>query len=101
MGATAAVVGDESGSEDRQRSWGMGEAAVGWVLAQVAATITFVSVFAASGADDTEDLSLGWIVIGQTGLWATFVAVPYVAARWKGNGFVEDFGIRAKAVDLV
>jgi membrane protease YdiL (CAAX protease family) len=81
--------------------WGLGDAAAGWLLAQVGGFIAIVIVAALSGshAESSEDLSLGWLAIAQLGLWAGLGGVPLVAARIKGNGVVVDFGFRAKLVD--
>jgi CAAX protease family protein len=81
--------------------WGLGDAAAGWLLAQVGGFIAIVIVAALSGshAESSEDLSLGWLAIAQLGLWAGLGGVPLLAARLKGNGAVIDFGLRAKGVD--
>jgi membrane protease YdiL (CAAX protease family) len=81
--------------------WGLGDAAVGWLLAQVGGFVAIVIVAALSGirAESSEDLSLGWLAVAQLGLWAGLGGVPLLAARLKGNGVVADFGFRAKLVD--
>jgi membrane protease YdiL (CAAX protease family) len=81
--------------------WGFGDAAIGWLLAQVGGLVAFSLVVAVSGvdADSTEDLSLGWIAVAQVGLWAGLLGVPWFAARVKGNGLVRDFGLRFEARD--
>lgn len=81
--------------------WGMPDAAVGWLLAQVAAQITFSLAYAASGVDDIDDMSLGWLALGNVGLWAVFLFAPWWVSRIKGNGLVRDFGLRAKLVDVL
>jgi membrane protease YdiL (CAAX protease family) len=81
--------------------WGIGDAAVGWLIAQVGGIITGSIVLAASGGTEFDDLSLGWIAAGQVGLWLGFFGVPWVATRLKGNGMVTDLGLRAKADDLL
>jgi uncharacterized protein len=81
--------------------WGLGDAAAGWLLAQVGGFVAIVIVAALSGsqAESSEDLSLGWLAVAQLGLWAGLGGVPVVAARLKGNGVVVDFGLRAKLID--
>jgi membrane protease YdiL (CAAX protease family) len=81
--------------------WGLGDAAAGWLLAQVGGFVAIVIVAALSGvhADSSEDLSLGWLAVAQLGLWAGLGGVPLVVARLKGNGVVVDFGLRAKLID--
>ncbi len=81
--------------------WGLGDAAIGWLLAQVGGLLAFSLVVVLSGidADNTDDLSLGWIAVGQIGLWAGLLGVPVFAARVKGNGLVRDFGLRVQRWD--
>jgi membrane protease YdiL (CAAX protease family) len=81
--------------------WGLGDAAAGWLLAQVGGVVAIVIVAALSGtqAESSEDLSLGWLAIAQLGLWAGLGGAPFLAAWLKGNGVVFDFGLRAKLVD--
>lgn len=83
--------------------WGLGDAAAGWVLAQVGGLIAFTVVIALSGVstETTDDLPLGWLALAQLGLWAGLGGVPWLAARLKGNGVVRDFGLRAAWVDPV
>jgi CAAX protease family protein len=81
--------------------WGLGDAAVGWLLAQVGGflAIVIVAAFSGSQAESSEDLPLGWLAVAQLGLWAGLGGVPLVVSRLKGNGVVADFGLRAKLVD--
>jgi uncharacterized protein len=81
--------------------WGLGDAAVGWIIAQFGGLLAFSLVVALSGVDPdhTDEMSLGWFAIAQTGLWAGLLGVPLVAARLKGNGPVRDFGIVARGSD--
>jgi membrane protease YdiL (CAAX protease family) len=82
----------------RTPTWGLGDAAVGWLLSIVGAVIGASVVVAITG-DDAEDLSLGWANVAQIGLWVPLVAVTLWAAWTKGNGPVRDFGLRVKAWD--
>ncbi len=83
--------------------WGLGDAAVGLLIANGAALIIGAVILAATGnieegADG--DLSLGMIAVLQIPLWAGYLGVPLYAARVKGHGLVTDFGLRMKAVDI-
>jgi membrane protease YdiL (CAAX protease family) len=81
--------------------WGMGDAAAGWVAAQVCGAITVSLVLMISGDDDTDSVSLGWLAVGQLGLWLGFTGAAWWAARVKGNGLVRDFGVRGRPWDSV
>jgi membrane protease YdiL (CAAX protease family) len=80
--------------------WGIGEALVGWLASLVGGVIMSQIVFTISG-EDFEDWSLGLVAVAQTGLWAGLFGAPYLAARFKGNGLVRDFGLRWSPRDLL
>lgn len=80
--------------------WGIGEAALGWLAAQLGAAIMLSLVLGITG-EKLDDLSLGLVVIAQIGLWAGFLGAPWLASRFKGNGMVADFGLRERRRDIV
>jgi membrane protease YdiL (CAAX protease family) len=82
--------------------WGMGDAAVGWLVGLLGGAIAYSVVVAASGtdADDLDSLPLGWVAVAQLGLWVGLLGAPYLAARFKGNGMRQDFGLTARLHDL-
>jgi uncharacterized protein len=80
--------------------WGLGDAALGWVLAQIGGAIAAAIVLAIN--DDTtdfEDLSLAWVAVAQLGLWVGMLGVPLVASKLKGHGPVRDYGLRSEGWD--
>jgi hypothetical protein len=88
--------------EDRPPvGWGLGDAALGWLVAQFGGVvaITLVLLLSGASADETDDLSLGWIAVGQLGLWAGLLGAPLLASALKGNGAVRDFGLRVRRWD--
>jgi uncharacterized protein len=81
--------------------WGLGDAAFGWLLAQIGGVLAVAIVLALNdgATDELEDLSLAWVAVAQLGLWIGMLGVPLVVARLKGNGPVEDYGLRAEGWD--
>jgi hypothetical protein len=80
--------------------WGLGDAAVGWLLAQIGGLIAATAVLSVSGTDDGfDDLSLTWVAVAQLGLWVGLLGVPLAVSHLKGRGPVEDFGLRAERWD--
>jgi uncharacterized protein len=80
--------------------WGLGDAALGWVIAQIGGAIAAAIVLALN--DDTtdfEDLSLAWVAVAQLGLWFGMLGVPLVASKLKGHGPVRDYGLRSEGWD--
>jgi membrane protease YdiL (CAAX protease family) len=82
--------------------WGLGDAAVGWLVVQVVSQLWAVAVLVATGhaGDDFDALPLTIVALAQLGLSAAFLAVPWWVTRTKGNGLVEDLGFRARWSDL-
>jgi uncharacterized protein len=82
--------------------WGLGDAAVGWVVGLICGLFTQLLAYELSGTpvDQPDRLPLGWFAVGQIGLWAGMLGVPWVAARFKGNGLRRDFGLTAKWSDI-
>jgi membrane protease YdiL (CAAX protease family) len=80
--------------------WGLGDAALGWVLAQIGGAIAAAIVLAINdGTRDIEDLSLAWLAVAQLGLWFGMLGVPLVMSKLKGHGPVRDFGLRSEGWD--
>lgn len=87
--------------ELRTPTWGLGDAAIGFLLALVGSTVTASLALAASGENELEDMSLAWANVAQLGLWGPMVFVTLWASWLKGNGAVRDFGIRIAPLDAI
>ncbi len=71
--------------------WGLGEVAVGLLLALVGGSLTAGLALSMSGEQELEDLSLAWVAVSQTGLWAGLLGAPVWASVTKGFGLVRDY----------
>jgi CAAX protease family protein len=80
--------------------WGLGDAALGWVLGFVGGAVASAVVLAINDGADFEDLSLAWLAVAQLGLWFGLLGVPLLAAKLKGNGPVSDYGLRIVGRDV-
>jgi CAAX protease family protein len=80
--------------------WGLGDAALGLVLGLVGGAVASGVVLAATGSDDIDDLSLGWLAVAQLGLWFGLLGVPLAVSKLKGNGPVRDYGLRIVGRDV-
>jgi membrane protease YdiL (CAAX protease family) len=78
--------------------WGLGDAALGWLIAVAAQTIA-VSAYVAATGDDYDMLPLGAVALVQVPLWLGLGGMPVYAATVKGRGVVADFGLRFRAID--
>jgi len=84
--------------------WGVVDAVIGWVLAEVAAVVISGAVLAAAGYTGTKaklsNLPLSMIALTFPPLWLGFVGVPLFATIRRGNGPVRDLAARIRAVDV-
>jgi uncharacterized protein len=83
--------------------WGLGEVAVGLVVAVLGASLVSTILLVATGRTgpgDRADLPLSLVAIGQAGLWAGLLGVPLWAAWTKGAGPMRDFRIRFTGKDV-
>jgi membrane protease YdiL (CAAX protease family) len=82
--------------------WGLGDAALGWLVALLVGQIWLAIVITATGhqGDDFDLLPLSILALGGLGQTLSFFAVPYAVTRVKGNGIVTDLGLRARWSDL-
>lgn len=80
--------------------WGLGDAALGFLVALVSAAIGLELILAATGHTDAEDVPIGVIALLQATLWVGLLGAPIVAGRYRGNGVVRDFGLRGRPIDL-
>jgi uncharacterized protein len=82
--------------------WGLGDAAAGFLVAVLASTFVTAAVLAATGrsAEASDDLPLTLVAVLQVPLWIGLAGAPVLAAKRKGRGVVEDFGVRLRASDV-
>lgn len=84
--------------------WGMGDALVGWLFAYISAALLGALILAAFGYTGDEvtpdNLPLSMIALQYPPLWLGFVGVPVWAAATKGGGWVHDFRVRFRALDV-
>lgn len=79
--------------------WGLGDAAVGYLVALVASGVLGAAWLSAAGSDE---LSLAGLAVAQVGLWAGFLGAPWFAAKRRGSGSLrDDFGLSVRARDAL
>lgn len=79
--------------------WGIGDAAVGYLIALVASGVLGAVWLSASGS---VELSLAGLAVAQVGLWAGFLGAPLFAAKRRGSGSLrDDFGLTVRARDAL
>lgn len=79
--------------------WGLGDAAVGYLVAVVGASVLGGAWLAASGDDE---LTLGGLAVAQIGLWTGLLGAPVIAAYRRGSGsLASDLGLVIRARDAL
>lgn len=82
----------------RQR-WGLGEVALGFLLAQALAVLGSVVVFSAAGWETSSQVPMWAAAVLQVPLWGGYLGAVYLAGI-KGHGVVADFGLSLRPVDV-
>lgn len=79
--------------------WGILDAVVGFVAANVLVVVALAVWLAASGE---RGLTFGSLIAGQIGLWAGLVGAAVVASRVRGTGSLRsDFGLEVRRRDAL
>ena len=88
-------------TERTEPRWGLGDAAIGFLVGLVLSTVV-ASAWLASQGPGAEDLSLGGQALAAVALWVGLAGAAVFASRVKGTGsLAEDFGFRIRPVDLL
>jgi membrane protease YdiL (CAAX protease family) len=82
---------------ERAPRWGLGDAALGFLVGAVLSAVV-VGIWA--GASGNTQVTLTAVALGEVGLWAGLVGAPVWASRRKGSGDLgQDFGFRVSPAD--
>lgn len=77
-------------------------AVVTWLAAFLLGQVLSVIIVSASGADSVDDVPIPTLFAAVVATWVAYLAGCYVASRRSGSGDpVEDYAIRARAVDVL
>ena len=79
--------------------WGLGDVAAGIGASLFLSTFVGAIVFALAGWEGTDEVPVWGLALLQVPLWTGYLLVLVLAARTKGHGVVEDFGVRQRLLD--
>ncbi len=82
-----------------QQRWGLGEVAVGFLLAQALAVLGSVVVFSAAGWTTSSQVPMWAAAVLQVPLWGGYLGAVYLAGI-KGRGVAADFGLSFRPLDV-
>lgn len=80
--------------------WGMGDGLMGLGVAWFASGIALALIMQVTGVEVTDDLTLPQLALTYPPLWLGFIGAPMLAAKLKGNGWVQDFGAQVRLSDI-
>ncbi len=75
-----------------EQRWGLGEVALGFLLAQALAVVATAIAMGAAGWTESADIPLWAGALLQIPLWAGYLGAVFLAGT-KGGGVVRDFGL--------
>jgi CAAX protease family protein len=77
-------------------------AVVTWLIAFVLGQLVSTLIIATSGAESSDNVPIPTLFAGVAATWIAYLAGMYVASQRSGSGdVVEDYAIRAKAIDVI
>lgn len=88
-----------AGPDPVHSTWGFGEVAGGWLLAQVLTLFAAAVVLSVAGWRSADDAPLLALFALQIPLWVGYLAAVVVAGRTRGRGVAADFGARMRWYD--
>ncbi|MEZ5349557.1 MAG: CPBP family intramembrane glutamic endopeptidase [Microthrixaceae bacterium] len=80
--------------------WGLGDVAAGILVAQVLSLVVVVIVYTTAGWTEATDVPLWATALLQMPLWAGLAGTALYVSRLKGNGPVQDYGLKMKLLDV-
>jgi membrane protease YdiL (CAAX protease family) len=95
---------EASAATPPEPTWGLGEPAWGFALAQLSGLILGSAIISLAGQQastaDPATLPLWAVVLQAPPLWIGFIAAPVWAARHRGNGVRRDFHLTLRGRDI-
>lgn len=93
--------GSSTTREQAEPTWGIPDALVGWLVAFLFANVVGALILTAGGYAETASAApLAWTMAAALPIWIAFVAVVVFVGDRKGNGWVQDFHVAFRRVDL-
>ncbi|HWJ61360.1 MAG TPA: CPBP family intramembrane glutamic endopeptidase [Acidimicrobiales bacterium] len=97
------AAGSSTARAQAEPTWGLPDALVGWAAAFVFANVAGAVVLLAGGYQTREEIEsapLAWTMVSSLPIWIAFVAIAVFVAHTKGNGWIRDFHVSLKAIDV-
>ena len=103
MSISTPRAGSTTTGEPDQPTWGIPDALVGWGIAFLFAQLVGGVVLVAGGFTtkaEIEAAPLTWTMAASLPIWIAFVTITVVVGNRKGNGWISDFHVALRAIDV-
>ena len=97
------TAGSSTTSVPAQPSWGIPDALLGWCGAFLFANIVGALVLLLGGYQTSAEIKaapLIWTMVAALPIWLAFVAIVVWVGDHKGNGWIRDFHVAIRAIDV-
>ncbi|MEO6988233.1 MAG: type II CAAX endopeptidase family protein [Aquihabitans sp.] len=93
-----------SNVDPEHQRWGLPDALVGWIVANISAGLLGVLLVSAFGystdSESLKNLPITMVALQFPPLWIGFIGVPVLVAAVKGTGWIRDFRVRFRLRDV-
>lgn len=93
-----------SSVDPEHQRWGLPDALVGWIVANLSAALLGVLLISAFGystdSESLKNLPITMVALQFPPLWIGFIGVPVLVAGVKGTGWIRDFRVRFRLRDV-
>lgn len=93
-----------SSVDPEHQRWGLPDALVGWIVANISAGLLGVLLISAFGystdSESLKNLPITMVALQFPPLWIGFIGVPVLVAAVKGTGWIRDFRVRFRLRDV-
>jgi hypothetical protein len=103
MSLPSSTAGSSTARSQAEPTWGLPDALLGWCGAFLFANIAGALILLVGGYQTSAEIKaapLGWTMAASLPIWLAFVAIVIVTGQRKGNGWISDFHVAIRAIDV-
>jgi len=98
------AAGSSTTRAEAEPTWGLSDAFGGWLAAYLAANLAGAVILLVGGYQTTAEIKgapVVWTMAAALPIWIAFTAVVVVTGNRKGHGWIRDFHVSFRPLDLV
>jgi membrane protease YdiL (CAAX protease family) len=104
MSTPSSAIGSDDVRAQAEPSWGIPDALIGWGIAFVFANLVGAVILIAGGFQTSAEIKaapLTWTMASSLPIWIAFVVIVVLVGDRKGNGWISDFHVAFRPIDLL